>query len=320
LCFSADSGQEGRAFPSLTRAERLRYRSTLVRRIRSFFTDLDYVEVETPLRVTSPGIDPYIDALPAGAGFFLATSPELGMKKLLASGLDRIFQITRAFRAGEKGDLHSSEFTILEWYCVNGDYRHLMELTEDLVRSCAASLEEGGVHTGISSCPDPFRRTAVDEAFVSHAGWKPSQSFVPDRFFRDLVDKVEPALAEERAVFLLDYPEQLGSMARTRPDDPNLCERFELYLEGVEICNGFTELTDPVEQRLRFSRDNQERKRLGKEAYPVDRRFLQVLEMGLPPCAGNALGVDRLLLALTGCRSLAQVSSLAEDDSILGMD
>jgi lysyl-tRNA synthetase class 2 len=284
----------------------------MVQRIRRFFRGRGYVEVETPLRVASPGIDPYIDALPAGEGCYLATSPELEMKKLMTSGLERIFQVTRAFRADESGDLHNPEFSILEWYCAGKDYFDFMDLTEELVRECGETLGEAGVPTPVSAWPRPFARIAVDDAFQSHAGWKPSRSFSPDPFFMDLVDKVEPGLSGEGAAFLFDYPEQVGSLARRRPDNPRLCERFELYLDGTEICNGFTELTDAAEQRLRFARDNKERERLGKMPYPVDRRFLEALESGLPPCAGNALGVDRLLLALTGSRRLADVSCLSE--------
>jgi lysyl-tRNA synthetase class 2 len=279
--------------------------------MRRFFRERDYVEVETPLRVACPGIDPYIDALSSGKDHFLATSPELEMKKLLRSGLERIFQVTRAFRADESGDLHHPEFSILEWYCTGETYHDLMDLTEALVRECAAAMDESGVPGTHPGWPGPFLRTTVDDAFASYAGWEPSRSFDPDRFFRDLVDKVEPGLAGEGAVFLHDYPEPAGSLARRRADDPLLCERFELYLDGVEICNGFTELTDADEQRRRFDRDNRERERLGKKPYPVDTRFLEALEAGIPSCAGNALGVDRLFLTLTGSRRLSDVSLLS---------
>jgi len=298
-------------FASLALVEKLRCRDRLVRRIRRFFRERDYVEVETPLRVACPGIDPHIDALTAGEGHFLATSPELEMKKLLQSGLERIFQVTRAFRADESGDLHHPEFSILEWYCAGATYHDLMDFTEALVRDCAGALEESGlpgIHPGWHG---PFLRTTVDDAFARHAGWEPSRSFDPDRFFRDLVDRVEPALAGDGAVFLYDYPEPAGSLARRRADDPLLCERFELYLDGIEICNGFTELTDADEQRHRFARDNRERERLGKAPYPVDTRFLEALEAGIPSCAGNALGVDRLFLTLTGSRRLGDVSLLS---------
>lgn len=292
--------------------ERLHRRDILIRSLRHFFQRRDYTEVETPIRVLSPGIDPYVDALPAGEKFFLATSPELEMKKLLAAGMDRIFQITRAFRADEKGDLHAPEFSLLEWYSVGEDYGDLMKMTEEIVREAGAALEEAGIATAADSWPSPFPRITVDEAFRRHAGWEPSRAFEADRFFRDLVEKIEPGLAGQGALCLTDYPAPAGALARKKPEDPKVCERFELYLEGIEICNGFTELTDPVEQVERFERDNEERRRLGKCAYPIDGEFISALESGLPPCAGNALGIDRLLLALTGSRRLAEVTLLGE--------
>lgn len=291
-------------------------RSSLLGFIRGFFTRRGFLEVETPVRVVSPGIDPYVDALPAGANRFLATSPELEMKKLLSRGLDRIFQLTRAFRAGERGNIHNPEFTMLEWYAAEEDYADCMSLTEELVRDAAATVESAGVATPRESWPRRFARMSVNEAFSTHAGWEPARDFQTDPFFEDLVNKVEPGLARMKAVFLTDFPQRVGSLARRKPDDPDVCERFELYLEGLEICNGFTELTDAAEQEARFERDNEERKRLGREPYPVDRRFLQALQTGIPPCAGNALGVDRLLLALTGERRLAEVTLLADDGSL----
>ena len=151
----------------------------------------------------------------------------------------------------------------------------------------------------------------MDEAFASNAGWRPSEDYRADPFFRDLIEKVEPALARRGALFLTDYPEPAGALAQRKKDDPLVCERFELYLDGLEICNGFTELTDPAEQRARFERDNESRKLAGRDPYPSDEAGLTALETGLPPCAGNALGVDRLFMALTGQRRLADVTLLA---------
>jgi lysyl-tRNA synthetase class 2 len=234
------------------------------------------------------------------------------MKKLLAAGQERIFQITRSFRSGERGDLHSPEFTMLEWYVAGQDYGECMELTEELVREGAEAVRERGLPTPCDRWPRPFPRVAVDDIFHRTAGWRPSRSFEADAFFLDLIEKVEPELARKGAVFLFDFPERLGALARPKAGDPLLCERFELYLDGLETCNGFSELTDPVEQRRRFERDNAERRRRGREPYPVDEGFLAALERGMPPSAGNALGVDRLLLALTGERRLADVTLLAD--------
>lgn len=263
--------------------------------------------METPLLATCPGIDLYVDALAVAGGRFLPTSPELFMKRLLSAGSGPIYQITRSFRAGERGNLHNPEFTILEWYTPGADHRALMNHTELLVREAAAALEQWGGAAAAARWPVPFRRVTVDAAFREHAGWVPSRRFDPERFFLDLVDKVEPALAQLGAFFLHDFPAPLGSLARLRDDDSLVAERFELYLEGVEICNGFSELTDRREQESRFTKANEARAAAGKEVYPVDSRFLDALEAGLPACAGNALGVDRLLMVLTGAGTVDEV-------------
>jgi lysyl-tRNA synthetase class 2 len=293
-------------------AERLRLRDLVLRRLRLWFHERGYVEVETPQRVVCPGIDAHVDAIPAGEGRYLATSPELEMKQLLAAGLPRVVQVARAFRADERGERHSAEFTLLEWYAAGEDYRDLMASTEELVAAAAAVLEGEGIATRLAAWPRPFPRLGVDEAFERWAGWRPSRGFDEERFFEDFVTKVDAPLANLGAVYLVDWPAPAGALARRSAADPAVCERVELVLDGVEICNGFSELTDAGEQRERFERDNAERVRRGKNPYPLDLRFLAALQAGLPACAGNALGVDRLLLALTGCRRLADVTLLAD--------
>ena len=305
--------EKGRPFTALPLADRLRLRDLFLRGVRHFFVHRGYTEVETPVRVASPGIDPYIDAIEAGDGRFLATSPELEMKKLLARGMERIFQITRAFRAEEQGIHHQPEFAILEWYARGETYVDLMETTEALVRESAEVLIGAGLPPPVRRTA-PFRRMTVDEAFLAHAGWKPSEDFEADAFFFDLVDKVEPGIKGQGAVFLTDYPEPVGALARKKPDDTKVCERFELYLDGLEICNGFTELTDSDEQRERFARDNGKRESFGKRPYPVDEDFLAALASGIPPCAGNALGLDRLFLSLTGSGALRDVTLLVDSE------
>jgi lysyl-tRNA synthetase class 2 len=293
-------------------AERLRLRDIVVRRLRAWFQERGYIEVETRQRVGCPGIDVHVDAIPAGRGRYLVTSPELEMKKLLTAGCGRIVQVGRAFRAGERGERHSPEFALLEWYAAGQDYRDLMTTTEELVAAAAAALEGEGVETRLGGWPRPFARLGVDEAFRRWAGWRPSRAFDEARFFEDLVTRVEPRLADLGAVFLADWPAPAGALARRKADDTAVCERVELFLDGVEICNGFSELTDAREQEERFERDNAERARRGKEAYPVDRAFLDALASGIPPCAGNALGVDRLLMALTGSGRLSDVTLLVD--------
>ena len=291
-------------------AERLRLRDRVLRSLRAWFQERGFVEVDTPQRVRCPGIDTHVDAIPAGEGRWLATSPELEMKILLGSGCGRIVQFARAFRAGERGDRHGPEFTLLEWYAPGQDYRDLMRDSEELVAAAAAALEEHGMPTRLAAWPRPFERIRVDDAFERWAGWRPSRAFDEERFFEDLVDRVEPRLAGLGAVYLLDWPAPTGALARRSTSDSAVCERVELYLDGLEICNGFSELTDLTEQEARFERDNAERARRGRTQYPPDRRFLDALAAGIAPCAGNALGIDRLLMALTGSGRLADVTLL----------
>ena len=298
-------------FSELPLLRKLEVRARFLNGLRRFFTERRFLEIETPVRVSCPGIDPYIDALPAGTDRWLATSPELEMKKALAFGARRIFQITRAFRADESGPLHHPEFSLLEWYEAGEDYGRTMEITEKLVLEAAGLLAEEGIVTAARSWPRPFERISVDDAFAESARWRPSEEFIAERFFRDLMERVEPALASKGAVFLCDYPAEVGALARRKEGRPEVCERFELYLDGIEICNGFSELTDADEQRQRFERDNQRRVREGREAYTVDGEFLDALRSGPAECSGNALGIDRLLLATVGLRDLRDVTLLS---------
>jgi len=300
-----------RGYANRPLVERLRLRDQVVRRLRGWFHARGYIEVDTPQRVACPGIDVHVDAIPAGEGLFLATSPELEMKRLLSAGCRRIVQVARAFRAGERGERHHPEFTLLEWYAAGEDYRDLMASTEELVAAAAAALESEGIATRLHAWPRPFTRLGVDAAFERWAGWRPSRSFDEERFFEDLVTKVEPRLGELGAVFLADWPAPAGALARRASADPAICERVELILDGLEICNGFSELVDAHEQRERFERDNAARVLRGKTPYPPDQRFLDALAGGVPACAGNALGVDRLLMALTGSTRLADVTLLS---------
>jgi len=266
-------------------------RHTLLRAIRSFLDGAGYVEVETPCLVPATVPETHIDLFEVEGGLLLAASPEPHMKRLLAAGHDRIYQITRAFRAGERGTWHNPEFTILEWYRNGAGYEELMEETESLLAS---------LHAAVGRSFDPVSRLSVDDAFDRWAGWRPSRSWDEDRFTRDLIERVEPGLKQLGSVFLRDYPAAAASLARLCPADPERCERFELYMDGIEIANAFSELTDPREQRHRLVEANGRRMERGRSAYAIDQRFLEALEEGLPPCAGIAVGVDRLVAVLLG--------------------
>jgi lysyl-tRNA synthetase class 2 len=297
-------------------------RARLVSHLRTFFDARGFLEVETPIVVPSPGLDVHLSAFtlvtPAGRPpRFLSTSPEYQMKRLLAAGHARIYQVTKAFREDELGERHSPEFTMLEWYRAPAAVDDVMRDTEQLV----ARLTSGRVRLGartVDASP-PFRRLTVLEAFAMFAHLEADETLHiaahdEDRFFRLLVDAVEPALeALDHAVFLTEYPSSQASLARTKPGDPSVAERFELYVAGVELCNGFGELTDVAEQRVRFEHDQATRRTRGLPVYPIDERFLAALGQGLPPCSGNALGVDRLVALACGTREIASVLAFTAD-------
>ena len=291
--------------------EMLRLRGLALGSIRDFFRARGFVEVETPVRIPAPALELHVDAIPSG-GRFLRTSPELHMKRLLAEGLSPVFQMGSCFRAGEQGERHRPEFTMLEWYRLDAGYLDILADAQALVRQVARELR---THDGgIPASPDvdaPWMRLTVEEAYLRHAGWNPVETSDPDRFDLDMVNLVEPALPRDRAVVLMDYPMEAAALARRATRDPRTAERWELYLGGLEIANAFGELTDPVEQRCRFADCAARRAGMGAEVYPLDEDFIEALEQGLAPCGGIALGVDRLLMALTGADDIAKVIPFA---------
>ena len=246
------------------------------------------------------------------------------MKRLLAGGMPRIFQITRCFRRGEIGTRHNPEFTMLEWYRAFSSFEEMIAETEALVveTAIAARGRPEIVHRGKThALTPPFERLPICEAFARHAGITRDQALAlalsgrdedEEEFHRLFVDRVEPALADGPPVVLLDYPSTQASLARKKPDDPRFAERFELLVCGVELCNGFGELVDPIEQRARFEDDRRRRRASDKPVYPLDERFLAALEEGVPPCAGNALGLDRLIALCLGADSIADVLAFPE--------
>ena len=285
-------------------------RHTINKKIRSFFANAGYVEVETPCRVKYPGIDPYIDAIPAGSGFYLAPSPELQMKRLLTLEIPRIYQITHAFRSNEQGSLHNSEFTLLEWYRTGTDYWGIMDETEQLLFYLTEGDSENQDITLIHDVP--IQRICVDELFREQAGWEPSKAWDEDRFFLDWVNKIDPYLATLPVIFIYDFPAPLSSLAKLKNDNQQVCERFELFIRGLEIANAFTELTDPLEQEARFKKALEKRRMMKKEAYAIDEKFLDALRRGIPACSGIALGIERLIMALYGHAEIGMVQTFPE--------
>lgn len=298
--------------------QRLRQRSDLLAAARAFFRDRGYVEVDTPIRL--PVLLPEAHIKPfAAEGWYLQTSPELCMKQLLARGASMLFQICHCFRKEEAGRYHQTEFTLLEWYRTGWSYLQLMQECEEFVRTLVrtAAGPEGVAGPDILrrdgrniSLQAPWERLTVAEAFRRHGGIPVREALARDLFDEVLVSRVEPRLGWLRPVFLHDYPVELASLAKKKEGDPTVAERFELYIGGIELANGFSELTDPVEQRERFARELAMSEQRGNIHREMPERFLADLEV-LPETAGVALGFDRLCMLLMDCPTVAEATCLS---------
>ena len=318
----------------------LAQRERIFRTIRSFFERRGFTQVQTPILQVCPGMEVHIktfatELLPpfdtAGQPRYLHTSPELSMKKLLVAGEQKIFQLCPTFRNAEEGDTHFPEFTMLEWYRIGTTYKKMMQDTIALVHACAKAV---GCDTAVyqDKCNplfEPWEKLTVAEAFKKYAHidlWRtlPAEPTLEpdpkplrkeaqkqgihcsesdrfeDIFFRIMFAKIEPHLGEKVPTILYDYPTCLGALARKSPKNPLVCERFEAYVCGVELCNAFSELTDPDEQEQRFLYDQAMQEKLYGTRTPIDADFLAALKQGIPDCSGNAVGVDRLVMLLTG--------------------
>lgn len=303
--------------PGLT--DRLRQRMRALDALRAWLRAEDFLEVETPAVAPCPGLDVHLDAFDVSDRHGrlegrLITSPEFHMKRLLAGGVARCAQLARCWRAGELGARHQPEFTMLEWYRAGAGLDAMLADTEAIVRTAASvsgspdaiALEGRRVPLG-----GPFARVTMRECFARHCpelGDAVALAARDEEAYYEAVSlRVEPRLGWDRPVFVTGFPACHASLARVDPSDPTVCLRAELYVAGVELCNAFDELTDPAEQRARFEADQRERARRGLPVYPVDEDFLAALDEGLPPCAGNALGVDRLLALTMGTREIARV-------------
>jgi lysyl-tRNA synthetase class 2 len=321
------------------RIRNLAARAKAIEAVRAFFTARDFVDVDTPVLVNSPGLEVHIRAVGAAGDRYLITSPEYQMKRLLAAGMDRIFTVCKCFRADEEGANHSTEFTMLEWYRAWQGIEDVLVDTEELVAHVARKVN-GTTEVERDGCTidlePPWQRMTVSEAFrrfanvdlrgdesvadfqvaLAAAGIEPrGDSAWDDLFYRVFVDYIEPALAAmDSPVFLVDWPVQLSSLARRKPGEPWVVERFEAYIAGVELANAFGELIDPVEQRSRFEDDLAERADKGLPRYPVDEKLIAALEEGLPPCAGIALGIDRLVMLVTGATRLRDVLAFTTEE------
>ena len=327
------------------RRARLVARGRILAAVREFFAARDYLEVETPALQISPGLEPHLRAFAtvlhdprdgSAQPRYLHTSPEFAMKKLVAGGLPRIWQLAHVYRDGERSATHHPEFSMLEWYSAGASYRDLMGECEALLR-CAQSTAGSTVLRWRGRSADaqaPWHRLTVAEAFTRHVGIdlfatmndarQPDAAALANAsarigiaphpgddwetlFFRIFLERIEPQLGIGAPTILYDYPISMAALSRRKPDDPRVAERFELYVCGLELANAFSELTDATEQRRRFVADQGKKQALYGETYPVDEDFLAALHHGLPDCAGIALGFDRLVMLATGADTIEDV-------------
>ena len=295
----------------------LRERAEIVSAIRRFFDDRGFVEVETAVRIAAPAPEEHIDCPPVVGGGYLRASPELQMKKLLAGGMDRIYQIGPCFREGEKGSRHNPEFTMIEWYRRKADYLDIRNDLEILVSRLFAGNREQGTGNRLDLSTSQllnFSTLKVRDAYRDHAGWDPWTEWDQDRFDFDMATKIEPAIKSiGGGVFLMDYPPQAASLAKlSRPSkhpslpDFSYAERWEFYWDGLELANCFTELCDRDEQLKRFEKAKDARKLLKESDYPLDYEFIDSLSR-IEHAAGVALGIDRLVMILTQTKEISAV-------------
>jgi lysyl-tRNA synthetase class 2 len=307
-------------------------RQALYGALRRFFTQLGYLEVDTPLLVPAPGMEPHITAfevpfLPeTDVGrrrtLYLHTSPEYAMKRLLADGAGPLFQICKVFRNGEVSRTHNPEFTMLEFYRPRADYHAIMADLEGALAEADRAVGGEGFFTrtpyerlsvrdavlratgvDLRACPDGASLKRAAEAAGVRTG---EATHFDDVFFHLFLQKVEGTLGWERPTYLTEYPASMASLARLKPGDSTVAERTELYAKGLELANGFSELTDPEEQRARLVEEQEFRRRVGRSVYPLDERFLDAVGR-MPPSAGIAVGLDRILMLLLGVDSIADV-------------
>ncbi len=288
--------------------EILQIRSFIIQAIRDFFVQDNYLEVETPIRIPNIIPEAHIDPV-ISEDSYLQASPELCMKRLLSNNFDKIFQICKCFRKAERGLHHLPELTMLEWYTKNSTYFDLMEQCTNLIKFIAAKLGcEGRIKykNHIIDLDRKWQKITVEQAFNQFAD-KSLDSALKDNTFDEVVSfQIEPMLGNHTPAFLYDYPASLASLSKLKPDNPEYAQRFEFYMAGIELANGFSELTDPDEQRLRFEKENAIRISRNRQPLPLPEKFLADLEK-MPECAGIAVGIDRLVMIFTNSSSIDTV-------------
>jgi len=294
----------------------LQKRAALIHSIRLFFNNRGYLEVDTPARLPVLIPEAYNEPVESG-NHFLHTSPEICMKRLLAeAGCRKIFQICKCYRKNERGDRHLPEFTMLEWYRTQSDYHSLMDECEDLILEVARVSGHSNSITARDakiSLEKPWERLSVAEAFSRYGPVSVEQALEQNIFDEVLCQDIEPKLGTAKPVFLYDYPAESGALARKKKENPAVAERFEIYIAGLELANGFSELTDAYEQRQRFEQELKGIKNQGRPVGRMPEKFLQALP-DMPEAAGIALGLDRLAMVLFNAETIDNVVTFVPED------
>ena len=296
----------------------IKLRMGFLENFRKFFISQDFLEVETPIRIKYPAPEANIETYKSEDRFLIA-SPEIQMKLLVMAGYEKIFQVTHCFRKEDCSDLHQTEFTMCEWYRVKASIYDLMDDCEKITKLqidfILSSLEkEKTFEIDKKKCEEffnkikfPFEKIEIQQIYKDLAGWDPVETYDPKRFDIDMVTKIEPYLKTKPAAFLIGYPYYQASLARLQDGSKGIAERFELYINGVEIANAFDELTDGIEQEKRFLEELLVRREKNMNQYEIDKRFIENLKKGMPKTSGIALGIDRFLMVLLCKNSIEDV-------------
>jgi len=286
----------------------LEKRSLVIQSIRDFFTGNNYLEIDTPVRCPSIIPEARIDPV-TSEGQYLQASPELCMKQMLSKGFDKIFQICKCFRKNERGSHHLPELTMLEWYTKDHTYLDLMDQCQGLINFIAARLHltnQIKYQNKIISLNHPWQKLTVEDAFKIYADKILAKALEDNSFDEIMSFQIEPHLGNKTPVFLYDYPASFASLAQLKADNPAYAQRVEFYIAGIELANGFTELTNPVEQKQRFEKENRIRVFEDRTPIPMPTKFLEDLKT-MPDAAGIALGVDRLVMIFCNTTSIDDV-------------
>lgn len=316
-----------------TRKQTLEIRFAIIRLIREFFWQRDFLEVDTPLLLRLPGQEPYLSPMQvvfhdeANRAYlgYLHTSPEYTMKKMLGAGFEKIFSLGKVFRDCESfGGTHNPEFTMIEWYRANEDFTSIMRDVEELIVFIATRLQKSadwfqswerlhmrdawqryaGVNLDEYLDIEAMRKLCVEKGYKP----RPDEPY-EDLFYRIFLNEIEPHLGKTAPTILHHYPICMAALSRVSPTDSRYAERFEVYVDGLELANCFSELVDPVEQRARLEKDRTDRAKAGKDVFAIDEEFIEALRT-MPPSAGIALGVDRLVQLMAGCKNIDDVLPL----------